>query len=149
MGDHDNQMPDFSAAQRRMWELVERYTNRVGYLRGTKAAGLDASSPVIDCSGWVGVLLTEAMRAQNSATGKDIFDVVDIGACVAWSDRIVLEIESRTPILLTGCEITAATSPDYATTRLNLATFAWPANFPRPLATHTLSHILLSPPAQT
>ncbi|SRR5258708_5457807 len=139
MGDHDNQMPDFSAAQWRMWELVERYTDRVGYLRGTKAAGLDASPPVIDCSGWVGVLLTEAMRAHNSATGKDIFDVVDIGACVAWSDRIVLEIESRTPILLTGCEITAATLPDYATIGLNLGTFGWEANFPR---TRGINHIV-------
>ena len=109
MGDQDNQMTDFSAAQRRMWELVERYTDRVGYRRGTKAAGLDASPPVIDCSGWVGVLLTAGMSAQDSATGKDIFDVADIGACVAWSDRIVLEIESRTPTLLVGCEITAAT----------------------------------------
>jgi hypothetical protein len=50
-------MPDFSAAGLRMWQLVERYTGRVGYGRGTKAAGLDALPPVIDCSGWVGVRL--------------------------------------------------------------------------------------------
>src|SRR5258708_9582202 len=79
------------------------------------------------------------MRAHNSATGKDIFDVVDIGACVAWSDRIVLEIESRTPILLTGCEMTAATLPDYATIGLNLGTFGWEANFPR---TRGINHIV-------
>jgi hypothetical protein len=139
MSDRDDRMPDFSAAQRRMWELVERYTDRVGYRRGTKAAGLDALPPVIDCSGWVGVLLTEAMRAQNDATGKAIFDVADIGACVAWSDRIVLEIESRTPTLLTGREITAATLPDYATIGLNLGTVGWETNFPR---TRGINHIV-------
>jgi hypothetical protein len=127
-------MPDFSAAGLRMWELVEKYTGRVGYRRGTKAAGLDALPPVIDCSGWVGVLLTEAMRAQNGAA-----DAADIGACVAWSDRIVLEIESRTPTLLTGCEITAATLPDYATIGLNLGTFGWETNFPR---TRGINHIV-------
>src|ERR1700732_5022815 len=100
MHDPGNRLSDFSAAQRCMWELVQRYTDRVGYRRGTKAAGLDALPPVIDCSGWVGVLLTSAMSAQNSATGKDIFDVADIGACVAWSDRIVLEIETRTSTLI-------------------------------------------------
>jgi hypothetical protein len=139
MSDQDDQMPDFSAAELRMWELVERYTDRVGYRRGTKAAGLDALPPVIDCSGWVGVLLTEAMRAQNGATGKAIFDVADIGACVAWSDRIVLEIESRTPTLLTGREITAATLPDCATIGLNLGSFGWETNFPR---TRGINHIV-------
>jgi hypothetical protein len=132
-------MADFSAAQRCIWELVERYTHRVGYRRGTKAAGLDASPPVIDCSGWVGVLLTAGMSAQNDATGEVIFDVADIGACVAWSDRIVLEIESRTPTLLVGREITAATLPSYATIGLNLGTFGWETNFPR---TRGINHIV-------
>ncbi|MEA2855406.1 MAG: hypothetical protein QOE02_5473, partial [Rhodospirillaceae bacterium] len=65
-----------------MWRLVEQYTHRVGYHRGIKAAGLDVSPPVIDCSGWVGLLLTSAMNAQNVDAGKDIFDTADIAACV-------------------------------------------------------------------
>jgi hypothetical protein len=67
---------DFSAAEARIWGLVNKYTGRVGYHRGTKAAGLDASPPVIDCSGWVGMLLTSAMEAQNADAGKDIFDTL-------------------------------------------------------------------------
>jgi hypothetical protein len=122
---------DFSAARQRMWELVEQYTDRVGYRRGTKAPGLDASPPVIDCSGWVGVLLTAGMHAQNRAAGQDIFDAADIAACVAWSDRILLEIESRTSMLLTGSEITAAVLPDYATIGLNLGNLGWESNYPR------------------
>ena len=78
-----------------MWRLVEQYTGRVGYYRGTKAAGLDASPPVIDCSGWVGLLLTSAMNAQNADAGKEMFDAADIAACIAWSDRIILEVEAR------------------------------------------------------
>lgn len=122
-----------------MWELVGQYTDWVGYRRGTKAPGLDASPPVIDCSGWVGVLLTAGMRAQNRAAGHDVFDAADIAACVAWSDRILLEIESRTPSLLTGSEITAAALPDYATIGLNLGNFGWESNFPR---TRGINHIV-------
>jgi hypothetical protein len=136
--DEHGQM-DFSAAQRRLWELVERYSYRVCYRRGTKAEGLAASPPVIDCSGWVGFLLTAAMNAQNSASGEDIFDAADIRACVAWSDRIILEIEIRTPTLLVGPEITAATLPSYATIGLNLGTLGWETNFPR---TRGINHIV-------
>jgi hypothetical protein len=129
----------FSAAQHRMWELVERYSYRVGYRRGTKAEGLAACPPVIDCSGWVGVLLTEAMRAENRANGKNIFDEADIRACVAWSDRIVLEIENRTATLIVGREITAASLPCYATIGLNLGTLGWETNFVR---TRGINHIV-------
>jgi hypothetical protein len=132
-------LSDFSAARQRMWELVEQYTDRVGYRRGTKAPGLEASPPVIDCSGWVGVLLTAGMHAQNRAAGRDIFDAADIAACVAWSDRILLEIESRTSTLLTGSEITAETLPSYATIGLNLGNFGWESNFPR---TRGINHIV-------
>ena len=129
----------FSAAQRRMWELVERYSYRVGYRRGTKAEGLAAYPPVIDCSGWVGFLLTEAMRAENSASGKGTFDETDIRACVAWSDRIVLEIETRTPTLIVGRDITAESLPSYATIGINLGTLGWETNFPR---TRGINHIV-------
>jgi hypothetical protein len=139
MHDPGNRLSDFSAAQRCMWELVERYTDRVGYRRGTKAPGLDASPPVIDCSGWVGLLLTAGMNAQNRVAGKEIFDAADIAACVAWSDRIILEIEVRTPTLLVGYEITAATLPSHATIGLNLGDFGWETNFPR---TRGINHIV-------
>jgi hypothetical protein len=51
MSNHADKFSDFSAAGQRMWELVEQYTDRTGYQRGPKAPGLDASPPVIDCSG--------------------------------------------------------------------------------------------------
>jgi hypothetical protein len=80
---------DLTAADARIWELVVQHTGRVGYHRGTKAAGLDASPPVIDCSGWVGLLLSSAMKAQNAHAGKDIFDAGDISA---WLRRGRLSI---------------------------------------------------------
>src|SRR5450432_3569777 len=122
---------NLSAAEARMWELVEQYTGRVGYQRGTKAVGLDASPPVIDCSGWVGLLLSSAMQAQNAAAGKDIFDNADIAACIAWSDRIILEIEVRTSKPLVGSDITTATLPKNATIGLNIGDFARQTNFRR------------------
>jgi hypothetical protein len=130
---------DLSAAETRMWELVVLYTGRVGYHRGTKAAGLDASPPVIDCSGWVGLLLSSAMQAQNADAGKDIFNNADITACIAWSDRIILEIEARTSTPLVGSDITAATLSKNATVGLNIGDFGWEINFPR---TRGINHIV-------
>jgi hypothetical protein len=83
---------DLTAADARIWELVVQHTGRVGYHRGTKAAGLDASPPVIDFSGWVGLLLSSAMKAQNAHAGKDIFDAGDISA---WLRRGRLSIATR------------------------------------------------------
>jgi hypothetical protein len=137
-----NRLPissDFSAAEAQMWGLVEQYTGRVGYHRGTKAAGLDASPPVIDCSGWVGLLLASAMNAQNADAGKDVFDTADIAACIAWSDRIILEIEARTSTMLVGRDITAATLPRNATIGLNIGDFGWETNLPR---TRGINHIV-------
>jgi hypothetical protein len=117
---------DLSAAETRMWELVVLYTGRVGYHRGTKAAGLDASPPVINCSGWVGLLLSSAMKAQNADAGKGIFDNADI-------------IEARTSTPLVGSDITAATLPKNATIGLNIGDFGWEINFPR---TRGINHIV-------
>jgi hypothetical protein len=50
-----------------MWRLVERYTGNVGYRGGAKAEGLAAIRPVIDCSGWVSLLLSTGMKAINAA----------------------------------------------------------------------------------
>lgn len=72
-----------------MWRLVELYTGRVGYRRGVKAEGLSANPAVIDCSGWVGVLLTQAMQAENKAACRTRFRADDVKALHAWSDRII------------------------------------------------------------
>src|ERR1700730_17905032 len=132
MGNRLRISSDFLVAEARMWGLVEQYTGRVGYHRGTTAAGLDASPPVIDCSGWVGLLLASAMNAQNADAGKDVFDTADIAACIAWSDRIILEIEVRTSKVLVGRDITAATLPRITTIGLNIGDFGWETSFPRP-----------------
>jgi len=67
MNNQADTFPDFAAAGQRMWELVEQYTNQIGYRRGTKAPGLDASPPVIDCSGWVGVVVHRLSWSFNTA----------------------------------------------------------------------------------
>jgi hypothetical protein len=121
----------FKAAEDRMWALVRQYTGRTGYQRGTKSSGLQTDSAVIDCSGWVGLLLTEAMKAQNGSAGANVFDPADIAACNAWSDRIILAIEARTPLLLEGPDITVASLPRNATIGVNEGYFSWQENYPR------------------
>jgi hypothetical protein len=122
----------FEAGEAAMWRLVGRYTGRVGYRRATKAEGLSADPPVIDCSGWVSVLLAQAMQAENAAAGRDKFRPADIEALLVWSDRIVEEIETRTGFILEGPEITALGLPRCATIGLRLGDQAWAANHPRP-----------------
>ena len=46
----------FETAETTMWRLAQLYTGRTGYQRGVKAEGLSANPPVIDCSGWTGLL---------------------------------------------------------------------------------------------
>lgn len=115
-----------------MWRLVELYTGRVGYRRGAKAEGLSADPPVIDCSGWVGLLLAQAMRAEDDAAGRTKFRADDVKALHAWSDRIIEEIETRTGFILEGPEITARSLPRWATIGLKTEDSAWAANHPRP-----------------
>jgi len=142
---HDR-TPLFEAAEERMWALARQYTGRTGYQRGVKGPGLQGDSPVIDCSGWVGLLLTEAMKAQNASTGMDVFDAGDIEACNAWSDRIVLEVEARTPLLLEGAEITAASLPRNATIGINEGYFSWQENYPRLRGINHIAQVLRRPP---
>jgi hypothetical protein len=124
-------MPPFKSAEDRMWTLVRQYTDRTRYQRGVKAPGLATNSPVIDCSGWVALLLNEAMKAQNASVGEDVFNPADIALCNAWSDRIILEIEARTSVLLEGPDITAANLPRNATIGLNEGYLTWQENYPR------------------
>jgi hypothetical protein len=79
----------FEAGEAIMWQLVQRYTGRVGYQRGVKSEGLSVTPPVIDCSGWTALLLSQAMQAENDAAGRDVFGADDMRALQVWSDRII------------------------------------------------------------
>ena len=114
-----------------MWALVNRYTGRVGYQRGIKAAGLDANPPVIDCSGWVALLLSTGMEAANRAGAAERFDRDHVTAINTWSDRMIEEIERRSGWLLEGDAISLDTLPPYATIGLRQGGGAWADNHPR------------------
>lgn len=115
-----------------MWQVVERYTGRVGYKGGVKAEGLAANPPVIDCSGWVSLLLSTAMTAVNDSLGQKVFSGDDVAAVFTWSDRIIEAIETRTATILEGNRITIADLPRYATIGLRQGGGAWAQNHPRP-----------------
>jgi hypothetical protein len=115
-----------------MWRLVRRYTGRVGYRRGVKSEGLAADPPVIDCSGWAALLLTDAMQAENQAAGRAVFAADDMSALRTWSDRIIMEIERRTGFIRQGPEIGAASLPRCATIGLKMGEPEWAGNHPRP-----------------
>ncbi len=141
-------IPAFPAAERRMWDLIRQYTGHVGYRLGAKASGLGAEPPVIDCSGWVALMLSEAMWAQNVDAGEDVFDIADIAACNAWSDRIILEVEARTPILIEGPEIAAADLPRSATIGVNEGYFTWQENHPRMRGINHIAQVVRRPADQ-
>lgn len=121
-----------SAGEMAMWQLVRRYTGRVGYQRGVKSDGLMADPPVIDCSGWVRLLLKQAMQAENDAARRVMFGADDMQALQVWSDRIIQEIGNRTGFVVEGCEITALSLPRCATIGLKMGNPTWASNHPRP-----------------
>jgi hypothetical protein len=118
-----NTVPSLPSAERRMWALIEQYTGQVGYKRGAKAASLGATPPVIDCSGWVALMLDEAMTAENEDADIDLGD--------PWSDRLIMEIEARTPELLEGSDITTSSLPRCAIIGFAEGYSAWQENRPR------------------
>lgn len=120
------------AGEAAMWQLVQRYTGRVGYRRGVKSEGLSASPPVIDCSGWTALLLTQALQAENAAASRTIFTADSIEALHVWSDRIIHEIGHRTGFILEGADVTADALARCATIGLKMGEPAWAANHPRP-----------------
>lgn len=128
----------FATAEATMWRLAQRYTGRVSYRRGVKAEGLSMTPPVIDCSGWVSVLLTQAMRAENESAGRTIFDEQDLQSLLSWSDRIIHEIEVRTRFILAGQDIEKLALPRFATIGLKMGNPAWANNHPR---TRGITHI--------
>ncbi|MDB5652962.1 MAG: hypothetical protein JWQ94_575 [Tardiphaga sp.] len=115
-----------------MWQLVERYTGKIGYKGGVKAEGLALTPPVIDCSGWTSLLLSTAMKAANAAAEQDIFGSEDIRAISTWSDRLIQEIETRWGNVIEGDRIAGDALPRYATIGLRQGGGAWAANHPRP-----------------
>jgi hypothetical protein len=115
-----------------LWRLVQRHTGRVGYSGGTKAEGLEADPPVIDCSGWVALLLAAGMKAANKSAGTPRFSSGDIAAIHTWSDRIIQEIETRNGFILEGDKIAPASLPLHATIGLKQGGGAWANNHPRP-----------------
>lgn len=115
-----------------MWALVERYTGRVGYKRGTKASGLNDHPPVIDCSGWTALLLSVGMAAANREAGRLLFSGADMAAVHTWSDRLIENLERRSGVIVTGDHITVAGLPPFATIGLQQGGGAWAKNHPRP-----------------
>ncbi len=136
------------SAEKRMWELIERNTGRVGYERGAKAASLDTTPPLIDCSGWVALLLSEAMTATNEDADKDVFDLADFDLRDPWSDRLILEIEARTPVLLEGHHITANSLPRCAVIGLDEGYSGWQENRPRLRGINHIAQIVRRPADQ-
>ncbi|WP_233836078.1 hypothetical protein [Paraburkholderia sp. ZP32-5] len=122
----------FRIAEATMWQLVQRHTGRVGYRRGVKAEGLSATPAVIDCSGWVALLLNDAMQAENEAASRPLFRADDIRALHTWSDRIIEAIETRTAFVLAGPQIATHNLPRCATLGLKMGEPAWANNHPRP-----------------
>jgi hypothetical protein len=121
----------FEGGEAIMWRLVQRYTGQVGYQRGVKSEGLFVTPPVIDCSGWTALLLTQAMQAENEAARRDVFGADGMLALQVWSDRIIHEVETRTGFILQGPEIAATSLPRRATIGLKMGEPAWATNHPR------------------
>jgi hypothetical protein len=128
-----------------MWRLVQRYTDRAGYKRRVKSEGLAADPPVIDCSGWVGLLLKEAMEAENEAAGRAVFANDDVAAMRAWSDRIIAEIETRTGFIINGPEVPAGNLPRCATIGLKLGEPTGMADHPRPRGITHIAQVVRRP----
>lgn len=128
-----------------MWTLVDRYTGRVGYRGGVKASGLEADAPVIDCSGWVALLLSAGMEAANRAANSALFSSYDVLAIDTWSDRIIEELERQSGFILEGDRISLDSLPPYATVGLRQGGGAWANNHPRPRGSHTLSKSFAAP----
>jgi hypothetical protein len=132
-------------AEAAMWQLVERYTGRVGYQRGVKFEGLAFDPPVIDCSGWAALLLTQAMHAENEAAGRVVFESDQMRVLQTWSDRMIAEIETRTGFILKSPAITLDNLPRCATIGLKLGEPAWATNHPRPRGITHIAQVVRRP----
>lgn len=120
------------AAGSAMWGLAAQYTGHVGYELGAKANRLHADPPVIDCSGWVALLLSAGMKAANQCVDTALFSSSDIAAVDTWSERIIERLEQRSGHVLEGDRISDDPLPRYATIGLRQGGGAWAGNHPRP-----------------
>ena len=127
-----SETPWLDAAGTAMWDLVERYTGHVGYAGGVKAEGLEADPKVIDCSGWVALLLCAGMEAVNRRSGQALFSAGDAAAVRTWSDRLIQAIEGWSGFVLEGDAIGLDGIPAFATIGLRQGGGAWANNHPRP-----------------
>ena len=127
-----NDAPWLDAAGIAMWNLVERYTGRVGYKGGIKAEGLETDPMAIDCSGWVAFLLCAGMEAANRRSGRTLFSADEAPAARTWSDRLIQDVEGWSGFILEGDNITADRLPAFATVGLRQGGGAWAKNHPRP-----------------
>jgi hypothetical protein len=115
-----------------MWDLVERHTGHVGYKGGAKADKLQATPPVVDCSGWTALLLATGMQAANTVAGIGMFNTGDLAAVHTWSDYMIEVLGSWSGTILEGDHISFDTLPPYATIRLQQGGGTWAVNHPRP-----------------
>ena len=117
------------AAGAAMWELVQHYTGKVSYKLGAKSDALICNPPVIDCSGWVALLLTAAMSAasQNEAA----FSTAEFAAVQTNSERIIENLERRSGLVIAGDTIRLGTLPSYSTIGLQQGGGTWSANLSR------------------
>ena len=113
-----------------MWELVHRYTGKVGYKLGAKADSLNHDPAVIDCSGWTALLLSDAMKAANNV--QAIFSEADLAAVHTNSERMIENLERRSGLILEGDQIEINALPRYATIGLQQGGGTWAANTSRP-----------------
>jgi hypothetical protein len=132
-----------------MWRLVQRYTGRVSYKGGAKREGLEANPPVIDCSGWVALLVSSGMRAANHSSGAELFSSRDIAAIDTWSDRLIQEVETRTGFILEGNKITLTDLPRYGTIGLKQGGGDWAKNHPRPRGITHVVQVVRNPDDDT
>ncbi|WP_297837876.1 hypothetical protein, partial [Pseudomonas sp.] len=84
-----------------------------------------------DCSGWVSLLLMQAMQEENRAADSAVFAADDIKAMQSWSDRMIHELEARTAFILSEREISTRSLPRCATIGLKIGEPAWANNHPR------------------
>ena len=140
-----NRAAPLVAAGIAMWDLVERYTGRVGYKGGAKADNLQSTPPVVDCSGWTALLLATGMRAANAVGGRETFSAGDLAAVHTWSDRMIEVLGSWSGTILEGDHISFDALPPYATIGLQQGGGAWAANHPRPRGITHVVQIVRNP----
>lgn len=118
------------AAGTAMWSLVERYTGKVGHRIGAKADCLALDPPVIDCSGWTALLLSEGMKAANRESA--VFSDAYLADVHTYSERIIENLERRSGAAIPGDAIQTGALPRYATIGLQQGGGEWARKQRRP-----------------